>query len=136
MGRMILDMEAILKRFGDALVCPGIVGETKGAGAATQQIGDGRKLLSAQAGRRTRGGQAAQAIDTVITGALEPLAHRAGRYIKSPRNLTLFPTLLAELPGPEAPPLLPLWVVRYELCHRCTTIRCRLMSPPRLLPGA
>ena len=86
---------------------PNISAKAESLGTFGQDGRDLCPLLRAQPWSTTRGRVPAQCFDTLLSGPLEPLAHRPGGYAECRSDIALLPALLVEFPGPKPTAFLP-----------------------------
>ena len=102
MIRMVADMKLVLNELSDAAAGPDLPAQAKGFGPFEQQGDKLRVLVSAQQGWRAGCGVVTQSGDPVECRPLQPLADRALGNPQGLRDLLLGPTVLMQVPGPEA----------------------------------
>lgn len=110
---MVADRKLILNELGDALAGPDLPPKAAGFGPFEQQGNQLPVLVRSQQGFGPRCRVIAQSFDAMQSRSLQPLTHRTLSDPQGVGDLLLGPTLLVQLPGPEAATFRPTsrWVV-------------------------
>lgn len=104
---VVTDLELVLDELSDAAAGPDLPAKAKGFGTLKQHSDKLCVLRSTQQGLRTGRGMVTQSCDPIQGGPLEPLADRALGDAQGLRDLSLRPSLLVQVPGPQAATFLP-----------------------------
>jgi len=96
---MIGDTKLALDHSSNALTGPEVTPEAIGGSTVSKQAGNRALLLLGEPWCRTAAQATPQSIGAPLTGALDPLAHRAFGHPQSSGNVLLLPSGSEELPG-------------------------------------
>jgi hypothetical protein len=107
MSRMIFHPELFNDQARHPAAGPDRAVQAKRSGALGQKVGQGRELRSRQSARPPTGRVVWQPLNGLAGPALEQLAHDRWRYAQNCDDATLFPSLLVQGPGAQAPTLAP-----------------------------
>ncbi len=124
--RMVAHLKCTLDKLNNTLVGPSVAAQSILLGATSQHCSELPQLRLTQSRWRTAADASTQRCDPTFAGTFQPLADCAGRHIESRRNIALLPAHLAQLPGPQPAPLLPVAFFRQMLAH---DERCRPSAP-------
>ena len=102
MGWVIAHAKGAPDDFGHALRRPHLPPIAVGFSSSFQHLGQVRKLLGGQLGRRASWRMATECLHASLTGTPQPLTHRAFGDAKRRSNVLLLPPLLFQLRGPPS----------------------------------